>query len=74
MKNLFNQNTLSWIEMNVVGASLTGWLVSFLDSWSILVASIVGITVIANNIMKYKGIMLDNKIKQLEIKKLKKKK
>jgi len=63
--------SINWIEinlMNVISFSMVGWLTSFLSVWSALIAVCVGISVIALNYIKFKGMQLDNKMKELEIK------
>ena len=59
---------MDFIGMTMISVSVGGWLVSFLDAWGLLVASIVGISVIAVNYAKYKGIKLDNERKRNELK------
>ena len=59
-----------WIELaclNVVGFSVTGWLVSFTNTFSVLVAAFVGLSVIALNVVKLYGVHLDNKIKKKKL-------
>ena len=60
-----------WVEyagLNVVAVSVVGWLSSFINTWSTLIAIFVGASVVALNYAKFKGVQLDNKLKELEIK------
>ena len=60
-----------WIELfalNVVGFSVTGWLVSFANTFSVLVAAFVGLSVVALNLVKLYGVHLDNKLKKKKLK------
>ena len=59
-----------WIELgclNIIGFSVSGWLVSLLNNFGTVVAAFVGISVIILNIVKMQGLLLDNKIKKKKL-------
>ena len=59
---------IEWVALNVFGLSSAGWLAQVQVGWSTVIASIVGLTVIALNIVKIRGAILDNKAKRKALK------
>lgn len=57
-------NTIEWISYNLLGVGTFTWLINLLDNWSTIIASGVGISVIALNLIKIYGLYLDNKKKK----------
>ena len=61
---------LDWIELgmlNVVGVSVSGWLLSLLNNFGTCVAALVGVSVVILNCIKIYGVHLDNKIKKKKL-------
>ena len=60
-------NWIELISLNMIGASVATWLLSFMQSWSTIVAGLVGLSVIALNGVKLYGVHLDNLKKKREL-------
>ncbi len=62
-------DSIEWGSLNIIGFSVVGWLVSLMNNFSIIIASIVGLSVVALNIVKLYGIYLDNLKKKKDLEK-----
>lgn len=60
------------VFFNLLGGSVTLWLISFMNSWSYALAICTGISLLIINIMKIRGMYIDQKIKLKRMNKRKK--
>lgn len=53
--------------LNIFAASVIIWMQNFMGNWSTVMAVLVGVSVLALNVVKIIGIHLDNKIKKKKL-------
>jgi len=58
---------LNYIGLNMVGTSVTLWLVTFFSQYGIVLASLTGTSILIMNGFKIYGMYLDNRIKKKEL-------
>jgi len=63
---------MNLIFFNLLGGSVTLWLVSFMNAWSYTLAICTGTSLLIINILKIRGMLIDQRNKKLDEKSKKK--
>ena len=60
---------INLLAFNVLGASVTAWLVTFWNTYTLALAVLTGTSLLIINIMKIRGMWIDQKLKMKELNK-----
>lgn len=64
---------INLVAFNVMGTSITAWLISLINSYTLPLALLTGTSLLVINIMKIRGMMIEQRIRKIDEKiKLKK--